>query len=91
MRKFIIEREIPGVGAFDRNAMREIALKSNGILEAIGADIQWIESYVTGDKAYCLYLAKDESTIRQHAQKSGFPANRIAEVRRMIDPTTALP
>ena len=59
--------------------------------DAIGPDIQWIESYVTGDKAYCVYLAKDESTIRQHAQKSGFPANRIAEVTRMIDPTTAAP
>ena len=91
MRKFIIEREIPGIGAADRNAMRDIAQKSNGILEAIGPDLQWIESYVTGDKAYCVYLANDESTIRQHAQKSGFPANRIAEVMRMIDPTTALP
>jgi hypothetical protein len=91
MRKFIIEREIPGIGAADRNAMRDVAQKSNGILDAIGPDIQWIESYVTGDKAYCVYLAKDESTIRQHAQKSGFPANRIAEVTRMIDPTTAAP
>jgi hypothetical protein len=71
--------------------MRDIAQKSNGVLEAIGPDILWIESYVTGDKAYCVYLAKDESMIRQHAHKSGFPANRIAEVKRMIDPTTALP
>jgi len=76
--------------AADQNAMREAARKSNGVLDALGTDIQWIESYVTADKIFCVYLAKDESFIRKHAEKSGFPANRITEVRRMIDPSTAL-
>ena len=89
MRKFIIEREIPGIGGAEQPAMREAAQKSNGVLDALGADIQWIESFVTGDKIFCVYLAKDESLIRKHAEKSGFPANRISEVKRMIDPTTA--
>jgi hypothetical protein len=89
MRKFIIEREIPGIGGADQGAMREAAVKSNGVLDALGQDIQWIESYVTGDKIFCVYLAKDETYIRKHAEKSGFPANRVTEVKRMIDPTTA--
>ena len=90
MRKFIIEREIPNIGAADQNAMRDAARKSNGVLDALGTDIQWIESYVTGDKIFCVYLGKDESVIRKHAEQSGFPANRITEVKRMIDPSTAL-
>lgn len=89
MRKFVIEREISGIGAADRKAMCDASKKSNGVLDALGPDIHWVHSYVTPDKIYCVYLAKDESSIRRHAEMSGFPANRISEVRRMIDPTTA--
>lgn len=90
MRKYIIEREIPNIGAADGNKMREVARKSNAVIEGFGGGIEWLESYVTGDKIYCVYLARDEAIIRSHAEKGGFPANRIAEVKRMIDPTTAL-
>jgi hypothetical protein len=90
MRKFVIEREIPGIGGADSGKMREIARKSNGVLESLGEGIQWLESYVAGDRIYCVYLAKDEAMIRKHAEKGGFPANRISEVKRMIDPTSAL-
>jgi hypothetical protein len=90
MRKFVIEREIPGIGAADSSKMREIARKSNGIIEGLGDGIEWLESYVSGDKIYCVYLARDEAVIRRHAEKGGFPANRISEVKRMIDPSTAL-
>jgi hypothetical protein len=90
MRKFVIERELPGIGAKDQGTMREVARKSNGVLESLGDDIQWIESYVTADRIYCVYLAKDESVIRKHADKGGFPCNRVTEVKRMIDPTTGL-
>jgi Protein of unknown function (DUF4242) len=90
MRKFVIEREIPGIGGADSNQVRDIARKSNGIVETLGGDLEWLESYIAGDKVYCVYLAKDEAVIRKHAEKGGFPANRIAEVKRMMDPTTAL-
>src|SRR5262245_32278445 len=90
MRKFVIEREIPGIGGADSNQLRDIARKSNGILESLGSDIQWLETFVAGDKCYCVYLAKDEAIIRKHAEKGGFPANRISEVKRMIEPATAL-
>jgi hypothetical protein len=90
MRKFVIEREIPGIGGADSNKMRDIARKSNGILGALGGGIEWLESYVAGDRLYCIYLAQDEAIIRRHAEKGGFPANRITEVMRMIDPSTAL-
>ena len=90
MRKFIIEREIPNIGAADSNAIREVARKSNAIVEGFGGAIEWLESYITGDKVYCVYLARDEAIIRKHAEKGGFPANRIVEVRRMMDPTSAL-
>lgn len=90
MRKFVIEREIPGIGAADAGKMREVARKSNGIIEEFGGGIEWLESYVSGDKIYCVYLARDEAIIRKHAEKGGFPANRISEVKRMIDPTSAL-
>jgi hypothetical protein len=89
MRKFVIEREIPGIGGADSNKMRDIARKSNGILGALGGGIEWLESYVAGDRLYCIYLAQDEAIIRRHAEKGGFPANRITEVMRMIDPSTA--
>ena len=88
LRKFIIERDIPKVGSFERDQLRGAAAKSNEVLRQLGADIQWIESYVAADKTFCVYLAKDEAIIRQHEQKSGFPATKITEVRKMIDPTT---
>lgn len=90
MHKFVIEREISGIGGADSGKMRDIARKSNGILESLGNDIQWLESFVAGDKLYCVYLAKDEAIIRKHAEKGGFPINLISEVKRMIDPSTAL-
>jgi hypothetical protein len=89
MKKYIIEREIGGVGAKDMAELREAAQASNKVLAELGADIQWQESYVTGDKTFCVYLARDEDIVREHARRSGFPANVITEVRRMIDPTTA--
>ena len=89
MRKFIIEREIPAVGSFERQQLKEAAQKSNSVLKQLGPDIQWVESYVAGDKTFCVYLAKDEAIIRKHSELSGFPANKITEVRKMIDPTTA--
>lgn len=91
MRKFIIEREIPAIGSADREALREAARKSNAVLSELAPDIQWIESYVAGDKTFCVYLAKDESLIHEHARRSGFPANRVTEIRKMIDPTTSNP
>jgi hypothetical protein len=89
MRKFIIERELPAIGSAERQALREAAQKSNAVLKQLGSDIQWVESYVAADKTFCVYLAQDEAIIRKHAEISGFPANKITEVRRMIDPTTA--
>ncbi|MGE0766464.1 MAG: DUF4242 domain-containing protein [Hyphomicrobiaceae bacterium] len=88
-RKFAIERNIPSVGTFERDQLREAAQKSNDVLRSLGPDIQWVESYVCADKTFCIYLAKDEDIIRRHAEISGFPATRITEVRKMIDPTTA--
>lgn len=89
LQKFIIEREIPEVGTFERNQLREAAAKSNEVLEELGTDIQWVESYVADDKTFCVYLAKDEDIIRKHAEISGFPATKITAVKKMIDPTTA--
>ena len=90
MRKFVIEREIPAIGSADREAMKAAAQKSNGVLKDLGPDIQWVQSFVTGDKIFCVYLATDEALIHKHAQLSGFPANKVTEVKRMIDPTTAV-
>lgn len=89
MKKFIIEREIPAVGSLERQQLKEAAQKSNSVLRQLGSDIQWVESFVAADKTFCVYLAKDEAIIRKHAELSGFPANKITEIRRMIDPTTA--
>jgi hypothetical protein len=89
MRKYIIERDIPKVGTFEREQLREAAKTSNAALVKLGPDIQWVHSYVAADKTFCLYLAKDEAIIRRHAEISGFPATRITEVKRSIDPTTA--
>ena len=91
LRKFIIERDIPGAGSLEREQLRGAAAKSNGVLRDLGPDIQWVESYVAADKTFCVYLAKDEAIIRKHAEISGFPATKITEVRKMIDPTTARP
>jgi len=88
LRKFIIERDIPQVGSLERDQLRGAAAKSNETLKQLGPDIQWVESYVAADKTFCVYLAKDESIIRKHAEISGFPASKITEVRKMIDPTT---
>lgn len=88
MKRYIIERDIPEVGTLEREQLREAAKKSNEALRQLAPDIQWIESYVAGDKTYCVYLAKDEEVIRKHSEISGFPANKITEVLRTIDPTT---
>jgi hypothetical protein len=89
MPKFVIEREIPGIGSMTDAQIREIAQKSVGVLHGMGPEIQWLQSYVTGDKLYCVYLAPDEAAVREHARRGGFPANRISAVRRMMDPTSA--
>ena len=88
MRKYIIERDIPEVGSFEREQLREAAQKSNEVLAQLGPDIQWVESFVGADKTFCVYLAKDEEIIRKHAEISGFPATKITPIRKMIDPTT---
>jgi predicted Rdx family selenoprotein len=89
MRRFLIEREIPGAGSMEREQLRGAAEKSNGVLKMLGPDIQWVQSYVSGDKIFCIYLAKDEAIIHEHAKQSGFPANKVTEIRKVIDPTTA--
>lgn len=89
MQRFVIEREIPGAGNMTAAQLRDAAAKSNGVLRNLGPDIQWVQSYVAGDKIYCVYNAPSEALIREHAQKSGFPANRITAVSAVIDPTTA--
>ena len=89
LQKFIIEREIPNVGTFEREQLRQATAKSNDVLRQLGPDIQWVESYVADNKTFCVYLAKDEAIIRKHAEISGFPATKITAVKRMIDPTTA--
>lgn len=91
LQKYIIERDIPKVGTFERDQLRQAAAKSNEVLRQLGSEIQWIESYVAGDKTFCVYLAKDEAIIRKHAEVSGFPATKITLVRKMIDPTTSAP
>jgi hypothetical protein len=88
LRKFIIERDIPAVGSFESEQLRGAAAKSNGVLRDLAPDIQWVESYVAADKTFCVYLAKDEAIIKKHAEISGFPATKITEIRKMIDPTT---
>ncbi|MDX1711187.1 MAG: DUF4242 domain-containing protein [Rhodovibrionaceae bacterium] len=85
---FVIERDIPEVGSFEREQLRGAAQKSNSVLKELGPDIQWNHSYVAGDKTFCVYLAKDESLIHKHAEMSGFPATKVTEIRKMIDPTT---
>ena len=89
MPKYVIEREVPGAGNLTDAELREISQKSVGVLKALGPDIQWLHSYVTGDKVYCVYLAADEAVIQEHAKRVGLPANRVSAVRRLIDAGTA--
>lgn len=89
MPKFVIEREIPGAGALSPQELKSISQTSCGVLRDLGPAIQWINSYVTGDKVYCVYIAPNEAMVREHAQRGSFPANRISEVKSIIDPTTA--
>ncbi|PPC92162.1 MAG: hypothetical protein CTY34_00715 [Methylobacter sp.] len=89
MPKYLIEREIPGAGALTQDQLQGISQTSCGVLNELGPKIQWVESYVTDDKVYCVYISPDEATIRQHAEKGGFPVNKISQIKTMIDPTTA--
>jgi len=91
MRRYMIERDIPAVGSLERDQLREAAAKSNAALAELAPDVQWVESFVAADKTFCVYLAKDEAVVRKHAEISGFPATRITEIRKTIDPTTARP
>ena len=89
MPKFVIERQIVGAGQLPRQELQAISQKSCSVLQSMGPKIQWVESYVTDDKIYCVYVAPDEATVRRHAENGGFPANMVARVRSVIDPTTA--
>ena len=89
MPQYVIEREMPGAGALDANALKGASQTSCTVLRDLGPDIQWVQSYVTDDKIYCIYRAPNEDLIRQHAESAGFPANSVQEVRSVIDPTTA--
>jgi Nickel responsive protein SCO4226-like len=89
MPKFVIERDIAGAGKLPKNELQAISQKSCGVLKEMGPQIQWVQSFVTDDKIYCVYIAPDEAAVRAHAQKGGFPANKISHVRNVIDPTTA--
>jgi hypothetical protein len=89
MPKYVIEREIPGAGNLSPQDLQGISQKSCSVLQNLGPQIQWVESYVTADKVYCVYIAPSEDMIRAHAQQGGFPANRISEIKTTIDPTTA--
>jgi hypothetical protein len=89
MPKFVIEREIPGTGSLSDAQLREVSQKSLSVLKAMGPEIQWLHSYVTGDKVYCVYLAPNEAFIQEHARRVGIPANRVSAVRRLLDPSSA--
>jgi hypothetical protein len=89
MPKFVIEREIPEVGKLSPEQLKAVSQTSCGVLREMGPQIQWLQSYVTDDKIYCVYIAPDEETVRKHAQQGGFPANRVSRIRAVIDPTTA--
>lgn len=89
MPKYVIEREIPGAGKLSAADLKAISQKSCGVLSNLGPQLQWLHSYVTGDKIYCVYIAPNEETVREHARQGGFPANRVSQVATTIDPTTA--
>jgi hypothetical protein len=89
MRKYVIERDIPGAGKLSTFELRSISQRSCAVLERLGPKIQWVQSYVTDDRIYCVYIAPDEEVVREHAKQGRFPANRISRVQTVIDPTTA--
>lgn len=89
MPKYVIEREIPGVGGSPAEALQAVSRTSCNVLNELGPQIQWVQSYVTDDKIYCVYIAENEEMVREHAARGGFPANKISEVKSIIDPTTA--
>src|ERR1700735_1455601 len=89
MPKYVIEREVPGAGSLTDAQLRELSQKSVSVLKGMGPEIQWLHCYATGDKVYCVYLAPDEATVREHAKRTGIPANRVSAVRRLIDASTA--
>jgi cell division inhibitor SulA len=89
MPKYVIEREVPGAGKMTPDQLTAISQTSCGILRKLGSEIQWVNSYVTDDKIYCIYIAPNEEMVREHARQGGFPANRVSQVRAGIDPTTA--
>ena len=89
MPKYVIERELPGAGKLSEDELRAVSQKSCGVLSRLGPEIQWIHSYVTADKIYCVYRAPNEEMVREHARQGGFPANKVSEVTTIIDPTTA--
>jgi hypothetical protein len=89
MPKYLIEREIPGAGKLTADQLQGVSQTSCGVLQKMGPQIQWVQSYVTGDKVYCVYISPNEEMIREHAKQGGFPANKISEIKTMIDPTTA--
>ncbi|MRV75997.1 DUF4242 domain-containing protein [Duganella sp. FT92W] len=89
MPKYVIERDIPGAGKLGAADLQSISAKSCGVLRELGPTIQWVESYVTDDKIYCVYIAPNEELVREHARQGGFPANKVSEVKTVIDPTTA--
>jgi cell division inhibitor SulA len=89
MPKYVIERNIPEAGKLSSEQLQSISQKSCGVLKQLGPQIQWVQSYVTDDKIYCVYIAPNEEMVREHAQQGGFPANRISQIKQVIDPTTA--
>lgn len=89
MPKYVIEREIPGAGKLSAQELQAISQKSCSVLQKLGPQIQWVQSYVTDDKVYCIYIAPDEQMVREHAKQGGFPANRVSQIKEVIDPTTA--
>ena len=89
MPKFVIEREVPGAGKMTDQQFQDLSGKSCSVLKAMGPTIQWVHSYVVDDKIYCVYIAPDEKTVREHAKRGGFPANRVSEVKAIIDPVTS--
>lgn len=89
MPKYVIEREIPGAGKLSPDQLHAISQKSCGVLHNLGPQIQWVESYVTDDKIYCIYIAPNEAMVKEHAKQGGFPANKVSEIKTIIDPTTA--
>ena len=91
MPKYLIERVLPGAGQLSEDELRGIAQTSCGVLHELGPTVQWVQSYVTGDKIYCVYVAPTEELVREHARRGGFPANRVSEIVTVIDPTTAEP